>query len=559
MTDAARVPRRCSRALASTLLGLGIVAGVPGRLVAQDPTWSTCDPRPGRSCGGRALTRGESAEIEALYNAPATRRVQGAFALAADSVVGSALAVLGGPVRIAGRVDGSLLVLNGDVALEATAVITGDVAVLGGRLERAEGARTGSVRAEPDSVVYGRLAATRTYNRVEGWPIEFGPRLRWRTTWGTLAADAFGIIRTGDRLRLDGNHIGHDAKLELRFGRDERVTIGTRVYDVVAPVEDWQLSEVEVGLASFLFTSDYRDYFDRHGTALEASWQAASSLRLTGALRAEDWRPRRTLDPLSIFRADEAWRPNPQYEAGDWTITALGATYDTRSAPERPRTGWFVQGAYEYGRGRVESYLPDGPTATLPPVPARIGYGRAQLDLRRYTRISPASQLNARLFLAGWVHGDPLPLQRRLSLSGPGAMPAFDFRQAITTPDRLQCSSAAFTFSGTPALCDRAALLSLDYRHDIRWLVDLLDAPRFVRTDRSGAAGWVLFTDVGRGWLVNPRAPRAPVPGAPSGLAALHASVGLGLELYQGGIYVAKALGSPSPGPNVFLRLVRRF
>ena len=71
----------------------------------------------------------------------------------------------------------------------------------------AEGATTGTVRSEPDTLRYTidegrlaigrrddeiirllglrdprasaslRLAATRTYNRVEGWPIEFGPRL----------------------------------------------------------------------------------------------------------------------------------------------------------------------------------------------------------------------------------------------------------------------------------------------------------------------------------------------------------------------------------------------
>jgi hypothetical protein len=587
--------RRARRVLLGALPALAATVLGATALAAQEPTWSQCDPRPGRRCGVRQLTRGEIAEIEALYNAPATRRERGPFTLARDSVVGGPLAVLGGPVRIAGRVDGAVLVLNGELTIEAGATIAGEVAVLGGTVTAAEGARTGRVRSEPDSIRYAvdegrlalgrrddeivrllglrdprtsaslRLAAVRTYNRVEGWPIEFGPRLRHRTSWGSIALDGFLVLRTGDRLEWRGENVGHDARLEARVGRERAFTLGARAFDVVAPVEDWQLSEVETGLASFLFTSDYRDYFERHGGAIEAGWQDGRAWRMGIALRQEHWHPRRTLDPLSLLRADEPWRPNPQFEEGDWRIGTLGLSYDTRSDPLRPRTGWWLQAQYEHGRVEQSVVLADGPAppATGPTAPSAgpvdIGYGRLQLDLRRYTRLSPSSQLNARVFAAGWLHGDPLPLQRRLSLSGPGAMPGFDFRRQFTVPDRLQCGAPGLGLAGSPALCDRALLASVDYRHDIRWLVDLLDAPRFVRTDRAGAAGWVAFVDVGRGWLVNPRTPRVPVADAPGGLGAMHASVGVGLELYQGGVYIAKALGSPSPAPNVFLRLVRRF
>jgi hypothetical protein len=104
-------------------------------------------------------------------------------------------------------------------------------------------------------------------------------------------------------------------------------------------------------------------------------------------------------------------------------------------------------------------------------------------------------------------------------------------------------------------------LFSADYRHDINWLVDLFGGRRMIQPDRSGYAGWVLFTDVGRGWLRASRAPESPVPAdAPRGLDAMQTSVGAGLELGQGGVYVAKALGSPpSRGVQVFVRLVRRY
>ena len=80
-----------------------------------------------------------------------------------------------------------------------------------------------------------------------------------------------------------------------------------------------------------------------------------------------------------------------------------------------------------------------------------------------------------------------------------------------------------------------------------------------MRRDGSGAAGWVAFVDAGRGWLVNPRTPRPLEPAGPGGWRGIQTSVGVGLELYQGGVYIAQGLGAGVPAPNVFLRLSRRF
>lgn len=557
---------------------------------AQQPAWATCgDAVGGRVCEARGLNRREREQAQAVYNAPATRRETGTFTLLRDSVVRGALAVIGGPVRIAGTIDGALLVINGDVEFAPTATVTGDVAVLGGRVKGLDSARVGSLRVEPDSMRYTieegrlqieapfddikrliglgeptsgigmRLALTRTFNRVEGLPIEFGPRLRYRTPIGTVAADLFGIFRTGARLEWNGNNVGHSARAELRFGHNERWSLGGRLFDVVTPVEDWQLSDVEVGLAAFIAHSDYRDYFDTHGGSGFIAFRDGRSVRGSLEVSSERWRPRATLNPFTLWRNDEPWRQNPEFDRAQYTRAQLRLSYDTRTDPVRPRSGWWLQGEYELGDGTQETYGTEisGPIASAG---RAVTYGRGMLDLRRYSRLSPAAQLNARLIVGGWLHGDPLPLQRRLSLSGPGANGGYAFREQITTPDRLQCTGAV-ELGGAPALCDRMFLLSVDYRHDIRWLVDLFGGSRMIQPDRSGYAGWVLFTDIGRGSLRSPRAALAPVPfDAPKGLDALQTSVGAGLELGQGGLYVAKALGSPpSRGVQVFVRLVRRY
>jgi hypothetical protein len=565
-------------------LGATMTAG------AQQPTWSTCnDGSGGKGCAVHGTTRREREEAEALYNAPATRRETGPFALLRDSIVRGSLAVIGGPVTIAGTIEGSLLVINGDVTFAPKATVAGSVAILGGRATGTDSATIGALRVETDTVRYGvddgvlhleapfdeiwriigtgepkagiglRLALTRTYNRVEGLPIEFGPRLRYRTPLGVVAADLFGIFRTGSRIEWTGNTVGHSARVELRMGRREHFSIGGRLFDVVAPVEDWQLSDVEVGLASFIGHSDYRDYFDRHGGSGFLAYRDGRAFRASLEISDERWRPRRTLNPFTLWKNDDPWRQNPDFDRASYRRAQLRASYDTRTDPIRPRAGWWLQGEYEYGDGTHETYG----TETVAPVASNgrtVRYGRGMLDLRRYTRLSPSSQLNARLIVGGWLHGDALPLQRRLSVSGPGANSGFSFRDRVTTPDGLQCSGNV-PLSGSPALCDRMALLSADYRHDIRWLVDLFSVSRMIQPDRSGYAGWVLFSDVGRGWLAQPRGPREPVPfNAPTGFDALQTSVGFGLELGQGGIYVAKALGSPpSRGVEVFVRLARRY
>ena len=575
--------RRALIGVAACALGCGTVA-------AQQPTWSACgDSAGGKACGAKGLSRREREQAQALYNAPATRRETAPFTLARDSVIRGSLAVIGGPVRIAGTIDGALLVIDGDVEFTPTATVTGDVAVLGGRVTGTDSARIGALRVETDSVRYAldagtlhleapfdeiwrligrgeqrqavgvRLALMHTYNRVEGLPIEFGPRVRYRTGAGTLAADLFGIFRTGSRLEWNGNNVGHDARVELRFGRNEHFTVGGRLFDVVAPVEDWQLSAVEVGLASFIGHSDYRDYFDRHGGGAMFTYRDGRAFRATIELTDELWRPRGTLNPFSLWKNDDPWRQNPEFDRARYTRTVVHAAYDTRTDPVRPRSGWWLQGDYELGFGEHETYG----TEIAPPVASagrHVEYGRGVLDLRRYSRLTPSAQLNARLIVGGWLHGDPLPLQRRLSLSGPGANSGFGFRDRVTTPDGLQCSNTV-TLSGSPALCDRMVLLSADYRHDIRWLVDLFAGARMIQPDRSGYAAWVLFSDVGRAWLKTPRAPKEPVPDdAPRGFNTLQTSAGGGLEIGQGGIYVAKALGSPpSRGVQVFVRLVRRY
>jgi hypothetical protein len=184
-------------------------------------------------------------------------------------------------------------------------------------------------------------------------------------------------------------------------------------------------------------------------------------------------------------------------------------------------------------------------------------YQRAFFDVRRYNRISPSSALNLRLVLGGWVSGDPLPLERRLSIDGPGTVPGFDFRSS-GADDVGTCATASAP-AGRPAECERIGLAQLEYRSDLR--ISFSDVREGARRTRFRADGaWIFFADAGRGWLVN-----APGTTLNFGrrdfppLSTYRTDLGVGLDFDLLGIYAAKALSVPQEPVNVFLRVRHRF
>jgi hypothetical protein len=192
------------------------------------------------------------------------------------------------------------------------------------------------------------------------------------------------------------------------------------------------------------------------------------------------------------------------------------------------------------------------------PSGSKIQYARGFLDLRRYNRVSPDAQLNFRVVAGGWLNGDPLPLQRRFSVDGPGAMPGYDFRSA-TSANVLTCTTGSYV-AGLPAQCDRMALAQVEYRGDLHFdLFTDWDDDHYMRGHSTGV--WVFFADAGRGWLVGPTATdsltyeRSELPP----LSTFRTDLGLGLDFDVIGVYVAKAMSAPREPANFFIRIRHRF
>lgn len=549
----------------------------------------------------RALPREVAREVVQLHEATGTRRLDGPATIAASDRITQDVVVLGGTLTLAGAVTGKVIVVNGDVVVEPGGRIDGELLVVGGRVVNADaGTITGAIRTYSTRLGYSRegerivwrdradeddrwwrrrdrwrdhgwgdlrLVSARTYNRVEGLPVQFGPAFGREFSWGRLSIDALGILRSTNSFEWTPPNVGHTAKAEVRLGHDRGIRLTARHVDVVEAVEPWQLGDAESGLAAFFLHRDYRDYFNRHGGSVGASLFRGRTLEVGGTFSDVRWASRATTDPWTLFRDTDTWRANPVMDDADLHLAQGRIRFDTRSDERQPSTGWLVTGEYEYGNGTIRNYAPTTAGVRLQSPGGATTYDRVFVDIRRYNRVAPGAHINLRLAAGGWLSGDELPLQRRFALGGPATLPGYDFRQVVLRDgvDRLTCSNPSGSVGpvpvGTPGECERMMLAQVEFRGDFD--IDpfgILDDDRNWRRRGWGrGAQWVVFADAGRGWLVGPEDggrsyPKSVLPR----LSTFQTDVGLGLVLDDLGLYIAKPLGSDAP-VNFFIRLRPRF
>ncbi len=571
--------------------GLLLLLTLPSLARAQD---SVIVIDPDQPPGDSAIVRaGPSADLVAEllrdYNDSTTTRLQGDVTFPAGSAFDGRLAMFRGSLRIAGQVHGDVTVINATLYLLPGADVEGDVLVVGGRLIRSPNARhVGRERVIWDAAPVLRsaagtlvarerrrpltdLAAARTsfqtgkvrttlllatggtYNRVEGLPVVFGPTFEIKPSRSTLARlDLRGLLRTGGEGSRLSSDFGYGIRAELR---NSWGGVAGRLYDEVASFEDQPLSAAESGWSAFLLQRDYRDWFERVGGGGSAWVDPTKSVRVEVSIRRDHERSLRAIDPWSLFRNSDRWRRNPLSDDGHYFTTGLQIELDTRNDREVPTTGWFLRGLYEHSTSDdVEPVAL--PETVRPPVPIGGGYAfdRIVLDLRRYSRLSPSLRVNGRLRADGWLAGDRLPVQRRVSLGGPDLLPGYEFR-AFT------CAPSGFVDPSLPPLCDRSITAQLEVRTRLT-----LNLGYRMHESEGGLPGrfvgieeadLVFFADAGKAWLAGSGPGQVPSDRLPS-LHEWKPDVGIGLDAGQIGAYLAKGLSGDEP-VRFLVRLQRRF
>ena len=559
----------------------------------------------------RGLPLDVAREAAMLFNTSTGLRVSGPLEIEPGREVHGDVAVLHGPLTIAGHVTGRVIAINSDVVLRSSARVDGDMMVVGGEVDGRDVAdvegeiriyrQSMSFREENETIVAERdtlsdegqpwwhrwerhrperswsklqIASAGAYNRVEGLPINLGPQIFMPTSWGSTRLDAYAIFRTGSSFSSHEDDLGHNVRGELRIGRLEGFSLGGRLFNVVEGVEPWQLTDLEVGLASFVAHRDYRDYFQRHGGSASASLFAGHIVSLTGSFSDERWLTRGANNPFTLFRGDDSWRPNPAMDEGRMHIASATFAVDTRNDDENPWSGWHLIADWERGTGTLQrvglTTTTSGSTLTWGG-PTPTVYSRGFLDIRRYNRVSPEGQLNFRALIGGWISGDPLPIERRLSVDGPGAMPGYGFRTQRAGEDLGTCN-VGLAYPGQPALCDRIALVQAEYRGDLHfdfhpdWEDRSYDGP--ARSDRAARrarhfhrdGSWVVFADAGRGWLVGePNGTLTYASGRIPSFETFRTDIGGGLDFGGVGLYLAKAMADSGEPLRAFVRLRHRF
>jgi len=571
------------RWLGAAVLTAALLPCAPRPAHAQD-TAIVIHPESAFAAEPSALPRPVAEAAVRLFNAPNTTRIAGRTRLPDGNVVRGDLALRSGDLRLGGRVEGNLLVINGDAILDSTAVVTGDVTVIGGTLALAATARiAGEVHTYRDRLDFRTdgdqialelnpralvpflgarktwegsgsrsdltLATGGTFNRIEGLPIVFGPQSDVQLRAGPeFRVDALGIARSVGSIGSEPGDLGYVMHAEVRSSAADAPAVGLRfrARDVVAPIEDWGLQSAEVGWAAFLFQRDYRDYYLARGVQGGLFAQPTRALTFVLSLGRESQANLLARDPWTLFRNSATWRANPPIDGGHYTTLTGRVTFDTRNDPDQPTAGWFLS-------ARVDnSWSPDVSPELLPasvrePIPTDGSYefSRFVLDARRYTRISPTGRVNLRLYAAGWLGGDALPLQDRLSLGGADPLPGYGFRHSACNGN---LTDPALT-SADPAACDRVLFAQVEYRGHLSLRASYHGGrpkDEFAKSLFSlEGPDLVVFGDGGQAWLVGDGPGRVPNDRLPT-IGSWLGDLGLGMDWSGLGLYVAKGVtGEP--------------
>ncbi len=539
-------------------------------------------------------------EIIDFFNAAGTVRMQAPATIASGDVIDSDVAVLGGPVSVSGRIMGDVVVVNGDLIIEPGGRIDGDVTVLGGTAEappRTVGGRL-TIYDQPltyarrgDRIAYERPRRTSrqwdyrgpswrsrfrvrvedAYNRVEGLPVRFGPVFETRGR-NPMTVRAEGVWRTDRGFSSDGGDFGWFLGIEQHLGPGGRFSLGGTAQSLVTPIETWGLSDQEASLAAVLFHRDYRDYYDVEGWSVFGRYDDRDEgVRLTVGYRDQDHRFAPVGSPWTLRNNDRAWRPQPLIAEGSLESVFADLTIDRRNDRYDPTDGWYLALRGEGGlSGRLNRRqldpLDGGPGGSIDPTDQNGEFRSAFVDVRRYARLGPSSDLSLRGVLAGSLDDEPLPAQRQHAMGGEGSLPGY-------RPFALDCGARDRPFStvrgnGRSTVfgnygCDRIALFQAEYRGSFSIDIDLDDdwdedgwaddwdwRPSFDATPR-----WAVFFDAGKGWVAE-NAPLGPVMRRDTDTFA---DVGVGFFISDVGLYWAYPLTGDDRGVNFFLRLDHRF
>lgn len=343
-----------------------------------------------------------------------------------ETVRGTVL-VAGATLRVNGTIDGDLWIVDGNVFLRPTAVVTGTVYNLGGGFFPSEQASVATVRDEP-------FAPYEVERREDGSLRIVGTRHRSRFVF-----DGFRGVRLPTYDRVDGLTLGVGAGIltppvgpiepllrgwvEYRFERGEftgggeasatrgRTTLAVGAERTTATEDRWIRGDLTNSISVLWDGDDHRNYYQS-----DRGWV---ELR-----RVLEERPHRDTDAFLRFQIEDA----TSLAAGDpWMIREPDSIRPNPAVPEIRITSIIAGGVMTWEQPRLDAELEAEAEFAFDAFDGERSFNRFEINGAAAVPALANHTITLQVHLRAPLPGtDSLPRQRWSMVGGSGTLPTFE-------------------------------------------------------------------------------------------------------------------------------------
>ena len=342
--------------------------------------------------------------------------------------------------------EGSLIILNGELSLRSKAEVTGDVILLRGTLFQSRDAKVkGEVirtsSAECINRVRGKLQDPgfkkslpihlkfRT-NRMGGFRLEGYDRVDgFSISWGFTVEQPdlgdFPVFQGKVISATTHQAVGFNALLKLPLDSKARYSLGIGARSNTDTNDRWRLGDLENTFKAFVSGNDHRYYFRREGYSIELRREMWNRSYLSLAYQDERYYSLKNQSPFTLF-GSENFHSNLPVESGRVRSLVFDGMLDTRNDPFFALSGFW---------GRLQGELAGGTLG------GRHSFARIDLELKRWDTFY---DIHHTFFWFKWAYADrPLPFQRGYTLGN--TLRAYD--NFAFSGDRMLMAQALYGLS----------------------------------------------------------------------------------------------------------------
>ena len=239
--------------------------------------------------------------------------------------------------------------------------------------------------------------------------------------------------------KLASERAGYALGFERPLFGQPKLYVGAELHDLTATDDHWQVGSNEASEAAFFVRRSFRDYYRRRGAQINAALRLHPQVEAVFAWRGEQQRPLAVASDFSVWRDDDAFRPNLAATDGRLNAILVGASVDGQGFDHESLEATYRRHQLETPFGERLNDLGDG--STPPPIwrvdwtsemsdPGALGgdfdFRRHILSARGRTAITEHEVVAVRA-IGGWSSG-VLPPQRQFAIGGIGSVHGYDFK-----------------------------------------------------------------------------------------------------------------------------------